>query len=64
METMRINEPKKNSKWPVVLLFLFLAVGGVIIYLAISNEQEPVVIGSKEPEMNKLVNIEDNTEEN
>ncbi len=63
METMRINEPKKNSKWPVVLLFLFLAVGGVIIYLAISNEQEPVVIGSKEPEMNKLVNIEDNTEE-
>lgn len=65
MDTMHYTETKKNSKGPVIGLLLFFIIGGAILYIALANEKEPVVIG-KEPavEVNSLVDIEDEPTEN
>ncbi len=58
METMRYTEHKKSSKGIVIFLFLFIIVGGAIIFLAMKDEKEPQLIGSKKSDMQKLVDID------
>ena len=61
METMRYTEHKKSSKGIVFFLFLFIIVGGAIIFLAMKDEKQPEVIGSKKSDIQKLVDIDNNT---
>ena len=41
METMRYQENKKTSKWPIFAFLSFVIIGGALIYIGISNEDEP-----------------------
>ncbi len=63
MNTMRYTEKKKSFKGFTIFLLLFFAIGGFIIYFAITNEHEPVVIGdvSKSIDTSSLKNVENNT---
>lgn len=61
METMRYNETKKSSKGVVIGLILFCLIGGAVIFFAIKNEEEPVVIGQTESDIQRLVDTEDTT---
>lgn len=58
METMRYTEHKKGSKVVFIALFLFIVVGGVLIFLAMKEEQEPEVIGEKKSDIQKLVELD------
>lgn len=60
MDTLRYGETKKSSKGPIIGLFLFFLIGGVILYIALANEKKPVVIGSNTTdETNSLVDVYD-----
>lgn len=58
METMHYSEKKKSSKGFVIFFFLFVLIGGAIIVFAMSNENEPVVVGSQETDIQRLVDME------
>ena len=58
METMHYSEKKKSSKGFVIFFFLFVLIGGAIIIFAMSNENEPVVVGSQETDIQRLVDME------
>lgn len=58
METMHYSEKKKSSKGFVIFFFLFVLIGGAIIIFAMSNENEPVVVGSQETNIQRLVDME------
>lgn len=58
METMHYSEKKKSSKGVVIAFLLFVLIGSGIIYFAISSEEEPVVIGSQESDIQRLVDLE------
>ena len=57
METMRYQENKKNSKWPIFAFLSFVIIGGALIYIGISNEDEPEIIGKTRDEVQSLVDI-------
>ncbi len=58
METMHYSEKRKSSKGPVIALLLFVLIGGAIIFYAIRTEEDPVVIGSQESDIQRLVEME------
>lgn len=58
METMRYTEHKKSSKGIFIALFLFIIVGGVLIFFAMREEQEPEIIGEKKSDIQKLVELD------
>lgn len=58
METMRYQENKKNSKWPIFAFLVFVIVGGLLIFIGVANENEPEIIGSAREEVQGLVDIE------
>lgn len=58
METMHYSEKKKSSKGFVIFFFLFVLIGGAIIIFAMANETDPVVIGSNESDIQRLVDID------
>lgn len=58
METMRYTEHKKGSKGIFIALFLFIIVGGVLIFFAMREEQEPEIIGEKKSDIQKLVELD------
>lgn len=62
METMRYQENKKTSKWPVIAFFLFVLIGGGIVFMAISTEEDPQVIGKQTEEIQGLVDVYDSTQ--
>lgn len=57
METMRYQENKKTSKWPIVAFFLFLFLGGGLVFMAIKTEKSPEVVGGYREEVQGLVDI-------
>ncbi|MEG2235936.1 MAG: hypothetical protein RR144_05830 [Clostridia bacterium] len=60
METMRFREHKKSSyKIQIFAILLFFILGGGIIYFAISNEDEPTLIGQNKSDIQKSANIEE-----
>lgn len=58
METMHYSEKRKSSKGPIIALLLFMIIGGAIIVYGISTEEEPVIVGSQESDIQRLVEIE------
>ncbi|MDO4282406.1 MAG: hypothetical protein Q4D02_02115 [Clostridia bacterium] len=58
METMRYTENKKSSKGVAIGLFLFILIGGVLIFLAMKSEKDPVIIGEKKSDIQKLVELD------
>lgn len=58
METMHYREKKKSYKGVIITLFLFVLIGGAIILFAINSEQEPVIIGSQESDIQRLVELD------
>lgn len=59
METMRFREQRKKSyKFQIFGILLFLGLGAGIIYFAISNEEQPTLIGSEESNIKKTAGIE------
>lgn len=63
MNTMRYVETKKSSKGVVFAIVLFIILGCGIIYFAMSNEQEPVTVGSTGGNMQSLIDVEDTEDE-
>lgn len=65
MDTLRYGETKKSSKGPIIGLFLFFLIGGAILYIALANEEKPVVIGDNTEfsEKNSLIDIYDEPDE-
>ena len=57
METMRYQENKKTSKWPIFAFLSFVIIGGALIYIGISNEDEPEIVGKTRDEVQSLVDI-------
>ena len=64
METMHYSEKKKSSKGAVIGLVLFVLIGGAIILFAVKYEGKPQLIGSKESDIQRLVDLEKEDEEN
>lgn len=58
METMHYSEKRKSSKGPVIALLLFMIIGGAIIVYGISTEEEAVVVGTQESDIQRLVEME------
>ena len=59
METMRYQENRKSYKGIIIGFFLFVIIGGTLIYLGIKEEGEPTVIGGNvKDEINSLVDTE------
>ena len=58
METMHYSEKRKSSKGFVIFFLAFVIIGGAIIVFAMANEEEPVVIGKNESEIQRLVDVE------
>lgn len=58
METMHYSEKKKSSKGVIIGILLFVLLGSGIIFFAVSSETEPVVIGSEESDIQRLVELE------
>ncbi|MEG0873118.1 MAG: hypothetical protein RSE00_02490 [Clostridia bacterium] len=58
METMRYGETKKSSKGLVIGLFLFVIIGGTIIFLAIKSEPEQVIVGQTKSDIQRLANTQ------
>ncbi len=64
METMHYSEKKKSSKGVVIGLILFILIGCGIIVFALNYEEKPQLIGSKESDIQRLVDLEKEDEEN
>lgn len=62
METMRYSETKKSSKGFIFAFILFVGIGGSIIYLSMKSETAPKIIGQTTSEVNRLVNLDEETE--
>lgn len=58
METMHYNEKKKNSKGIIIAVISFVLIGAGIIIFALTSESEPVVIGSQESDIQRLVELD------
>ncbi len=59
METMRYQENRKSYKGVIIGFFLFVIIGGALIYIGIKEEKEPVVIGgNNKNETQSLVDTE------
>ncbi|MEG2348790.1 MAG: hypothetical protein RSB67_04000 [Clostridia bacterium] len=63
MDTMNYTEKKKSFKGPVIFLTLFLIIGGIIIFLAISSEKDPIIIGQNETDIQRLVDLDSKASE-
>lgn len=57
METMRYQENKKSSKGPVIAFFLFVIIGGALIFLGLKYENEPQIIGQDKSDVQGLVDL-------
>ncbi|MCX8074757.1 MAG: hypothetical protein N2749_04125 [Clostridia bacterium] len=58
METMRYRETKKSSKAVVIFITLFLILGCLVIYFAISTEKDPVIVGNNSSNMQSLIDVD------
>lgn len=58
MDTMHYTEKKKSSKGFVIFFLMFVIIGAAILVLSMTHEKEPVVIGSTESEINRLVDLD------
>lgn len=59
METMRYSETKKSSKGFIIAFFLFVLIGGGLIYFSIKTEKEPQIVGNqKTTETQSLIDID------
>ncbi|MDD3304415.1 MAG: hypothetical protein PHP54_05820 [Clostridia bacterium] len=57
METMRYQENKKSSKAPIIAFFSFVIIGGALIFLALTHENEPTVIGQDKSDVQNLLDL-------
>ena len=58
METMRYTEHKSGSKGVIIGLFLFIIIGGALIFWAVNNEKEPEIIGDTKSDIQRLVELD------
>ncbi len=63
METMRYQETRKSYKGFIIGFFLFIIIGGGVIYLGIREEKTPQVVGKNNEETQSLMNVETTNEE-
>lgn len=59
METMRYSETKKSSKGIIFFFVLFCLVGGGILYFAITQEPEPIVVGKTTNQTQGYTNVDE-----
>lgn len=45
METIRYTEKRRTTKWPAVIVMIFLIAGGCFVAYAIKNEDNPKMLG-------------------
>lgn len=45
METIRFTEKRKTTKWPAIIIMVFLVIGGGFVAYAIKNEDNPRMLG-------------------
>ncbi|MGN1013646.1 MAG: hypothetical protein ACI4ON_07475 [Clostridia bacterium] len=45
METIRFTEKRKTTKWPAIIVMVFLIIGGGFVAYAINNEDNPKMLG-------------------
>ena len=45
METIRFTETRKTTKWPAIIVMIFLIIGGGFVAYAINNEDNPKMLG-------------------
>lgn len=63
MDTMGYNDRKKSGKGVVIGLLLFFAVGTGLIYFAMTNQKQPVVIGGTRNDTTSNVEIYENRQD-
>ena len=64
METMHYREKRKNTKAPIIGITIFVIVGIGIVLFSLKTEQEPVIIGEQQSDIQRLVELDKETKEN
>lgn len=63
MDTMGYNDRKKSGKGVIFGLLIFFALGAGVIYYAVSNEREPIVLGGTRTDGSSNIEIYEQKQE-